>query len=94
MNNAPIITRPKLNDSQVAAIDLLKEALAEALEGRVYGAGIVLCMDGGWATVMCGNRPGDLNLGCDDLKRKIIDAVTGGNVAKPKPSNILKARLS
>ena len=94
MNGAtPITGGPNLSDSQIACIDLLKEALAEALEGRVSGVGIVLCLDGGWASVMAGTRPGDLNLGCDDLKAKILHAVTDRS-AKPAvaPSNILRVR--
>lgn len=89
----PIIARPQLSEMQVACIDLLKEALAEALEGKVFGVGIALCMDGGWATVMAGTRPGDLNLACDDLKRKILNAVTEGERPKVK-SNIMRARMT
>ena len=86
--------QPTLSEAQIAAADLLKEALAEALEGKVSGLGIVLLMEGGWATVMCGSRPGDLNLGCDDLKAKILRAVTEDGQSKPKPTNILRARMS
>ncbi len=94
LNGSGIIgAGPKLSDNQIACIDLIKEALAEALEGKVFGVGIALCMDGGWATVMAGSRPGDLNLACDDMKRKILDAVTERKPAA-KPSNILRARMS
>ncbi len=71
----PAILRTPLNEYQVACVELLKEALAGALEGNVDGIAIVLCMSGGWATHIAGNRPGDLNLGCDDLKGKILEAV-------------------
>lgn len=94
MNSTAILGKRDLSESQVACIDLLKEALAEALEGKVYGVGIALCMDGGWATVMAGTRPGDLNLACDDLKRKILGAVTEGGKPRAKPSNILRARMT
>lgn len=89
---SPIIgTGPKLSDNQVACIDVLKEALAEGLEGKVSGIGLVLCMDGGWATMIAGERPGDLNLGCDDLKYKIHGAVTGSKPRASK-SNILRVK--
>lgn len=65
-----------LDATQLACVGLLKEALAEALEGKVSCMGLVLCLPGGWATNLAGTRPGDLNLGLDDLKRKILDAVT------------------
>lgn len=71
------------SEAQIATIDLLKELLAEALEGKVEGVGIVALMQGGWATVMTATKPGDLNLGCDDLKRKILDAVVSGKAAAP-----------
>jgi hypothetical protein len=79
-----IAAEPLLNDTQQACVDLLREVAKEAEAGHVFGVGIVVCMDGGWASVMAGTRPGDLNLGCDDLKAKILDAVTSGNVARPK----------
>ena len=79
-----------LDESQRACVDLLEEALEQARDGKIDAVGIVVCMKGGFASVMAGKRAGDLNLGCDDLKRKILDAVTGGNVAKP--SSILKVR--
>jgi hypothetical protein len=47
-------------------------------------------MDGGWASVMAGNRPGDLNLGLDDLKGKILGAVTNQAALNQKRSNILR----
>ena len=94
MKILPANSSPALSQAQIACVDMLKEALAEALEGRVYGVAIVLCMDGGWASVMTGKRPGDLNLGCDDLKRKILNALVEEGKDKPKPTNILRARLS
>ncbi len=79
---SPAILATPLNEHQVACVDLLKEALAQALEGNVYGLAVVVCMDGGWATQIAGNRPGDLNLGCDDLKGKILDAVVNSPKTK------------
>ncbi len=90
--SGPAILATPLNESQVACVDLLKEALALALEGNVYGLAIVVCMEGGWSTNIAGNRPGDLNLGCDDLKGKILDAVL--NAPKTKAvSRIVRGRM-
>lgn len=80
-----------LDDNQQACVDLLTQALDLAQEGKVTSIAMVVCMDSGWATVMAGNRPGDLNLGLDDLKDKILTEVLSGNVKKPKPkSSILR----
>ena len=92
MNNIPILGDRKLSEDQVACVDILKEALALALEGKVHGIAMVACMDGGWATLFGGSRPGDLNLGTDDLKRKILDAVL--NAPKTKAtSRIVRGRM-
>lgn len=88
----PAILATPLNEHQVACVDMLKEALAQALEGNVDGLALVLCMHGGWATNIAGNRPGDLNLGCDDLKGKILDAVL--NAPKTKAvGRIVRGRM-
>lgn len=86
-----ILMPTMLTDSQQACVDLLTEALAEAKRGNITTVGIVVCMQSGYASVMAGHQAADLNLGCDDLKRKVLDAVTTGNVAKPIPK-ILRAR--
>ncbi len=86
------ILRTPLSKDQADVADLLKEALAQTLEGNVDGIAVVLCMKGGWATNIAGNRPGDLNLGCDDLKGKILDAVL--NAPKTKAVNrIVRGRM-
>jgi hypothetical protein len=72
----PALIKP-LNENQQACVDLLEDALAEARNGNVRALAMVVCMNQGWATVFGGNPPGDLNLGLDDLKRKILDAVVG-----------------
>jgi hypothetical protein len=79
---APHASGIGLDENQVACVDALKEALAQALEGNVDSMAVVLCMKGGWATHIAGNRPGDLNLGCDDLKGKILDAVVNSPKTK------------
>ena len=63
-----------LSEDQIAVVDVLKEALAQALEGHITSVGIVACMKTGYATEVAGRQAADLNLGCDSLKRRILDA--------------------
>jgi len=80
-----------LSEDQAAIVDLLKEALAQALEGQIKTIGIVACMENGFATVMAGRDAGSLNLACDDLKYKIHAAVTDGTKERTsRRSSILK----
>lgn len=81
-----------LTESQIAVVDLLKEALAQALEGNITTVGIIACMENGFATVMAGSRAGDLNLGCDALKRKILDAVENSDKTEAVRSRILRVK--
>lgn len=89
--NGPSLKAP-LNEGQLASIDLLKEALAEALDGNISSVGIIVCMKAGYATVMAGSQASDLFMGAASLQKKILDTVEGGNIAKPKKSNILQVR--
>jgi len=77
---------------QRQCVEVLEEALAEAKQGKVDGVAIVLCMPGGWAPLFGGTRPGDLNLGLDQLKRDILDNVTAAKVAPQGKANILRVR--
>lgn len=77
---------------QRQCVEILEEALAEAREGKVDGVAIVLCMPGGWAPLFGGTRPGDLNLGLDQLKRDILDNVTGAKVKPEAKSSIVRVR--
>lgn len=80
-----------MDEDQAAIVDLLKEALAQALEGNIKTVGIVACMEGGFAAVMAGRQAADLNLACDDLKAKILKAVTEGSAERQsRPSSILR----
>lgn len=88
---SPILMPTILTEDQQNCVSVLEEALAEAKRGNITTIGLVVCMKGGFATIMQGRQGADLNLGCDDLKRKVLDAVTTGNVAKPIPK-ILRAR--
>jgi hypothetical protein len=77
-----ISPKPALTEDQIAIVDLLKETLAQALEGNFSTIGIVACMEGGFASVMSGRQAADLNLACDDLKYKIHAAVTSGTAER------------
>lgn len=92
-NGSHIIgSAPVLPPHNQACVDLLTDALEEALKGRISSLALVVCMDDGIATVMAGGNGGALNIGCDDLKRKIHAAMfEDGNVAKKK-SNVLRVR--
>jgi len=82
-----------LSDDQVAIIDMLKETLAQALEGNFTTIGIVVCLKEGFASVMAGHDAGSLNLACDDLKYKIHDAVTGATAERTsRRSSLLMTR--
>jgi hypothetical protein len=86
-----VTLRKPLTDDQRSCVDLLKETLAVALEGRIHTIGIVACMDAGYAHVMAGTQAANLNLGCDSLKHAIRSEIEGGNVKRAK-SNIIKVR--
>lgn len=84
--------KPVLNKNQQDCVDVLTDALDEALKGRITAVALVVCMDDGVATVMAGTNGGALNIGCDDLKHKIHGAMfEDGNVARKK-SNVLRVR--
>lgn len=92
-NKPTLITQapPVLEPMKQACVDMLSDALEEAIKGRISSIAMVVCMDDGIATVMTGMNGGALNLGCDDLKMKIhAEMFTDGNVAKRK-SSILRA---
>jgi hypothetical protein len=84
--------RPPLDESRQACIDLLADALDEATKGKIKSVAIVVCMDDGMATVMAGKDGAALNLGCDDLKKKIHGAVFEDGNAARKRSAIMRAR--
>ena len=81
---------PPLDEMKQACADLLSDALEEALKGKIRSVAIVVAMNDGIATVMAGRDGAVLNIGCDDLKHKIHQAMfVDGNVARRK-SNIIK----
>lgn len=89
MNSIIMPSNVVLDESQQACVELLTDALEEATKGRISSVAIVVCMDQGIATVMAGKNGGALNIGCDDLKRKIHAAMfEDGNMAKRRSSVI------
>lgn len=72
LNSVPPILASEQQKDQVAVVDLLKEALAQALEGSITSIGIIVCMKNGYAHVVAGRQAADLNLGCDSLKAEIL----------------------
>ncbi len=74
--------KPKLSEDQLAVIDVVKETLAQAIEGNISSIGIIACMKAGYATIIAGRQAADLNLGCDSLKMKILDKVERAGAEK------------
>jgi hypothetical protein len=62
----------QLTGDQISVVDLLKEALAQALEGKISSVAVVACMPTGFAHVMAGRQAAELNLGCDAIKAEIL----------------------
>lgn len=85
---------PGLNPMQQACVSLLTDALEEAMKGRISSIAIVVCMDEGIGTNMAGTNGLALNIGCDKLKREILEAIfVDGNVAgKAKKPHILRVK--
>jgi len=84
----PNLIRP-LSEAQQACIELLREALKEAESGHIHSIGIAVCLESGYATVMAGSRAAELNMACDSLKKKILNAVEGAgkpNILRGMPS--------
>ncbi len=74
----PIIgVKKSLTEAQQDCVDLLEETLAEARKGLVYSIGLVICLETGYTTVMGGPYASALNMGCDSLKKRILEAVEG-----------------
>jgi hypothetical protein len=95
MNNSPISHPPVVfDDMQQACIDVLTDALEEAMKGRISSLALIVCMEDGIAPVMAGKNAGGLALGCLHLLREIDDEIfQKGNLASGKrKSNILRVR--
>ncbi len=77
MSSPIILPSGPLTDAQRDCVDKLTEALAEAQKGNIHTVGLVLCMRKGYATTIGGTDAGNLNLGVDSLKRKLLDTLEG-----------------
>jgi hypothetical protein len=71
----PALFKSPLSEDQKQIVDILKETLAQALEGQFHSIAIVVCMASGYSHTMAGRQAADLNMGCDSLKRAILDTV-------------------
>ena len=67
--------KPKLSQDQLAVVEVVKETLAQALEGNISSIGIVACMPKGYATIISGRQASDLYMGCASLQHKILNKV-------------------
>jgi len=72
LSSVPPILSSEDQKDQVAIVDMIKETLAQALEGKITSVAIIACMRGGYAHVMAGRQAADLNLGCDSVKAEIL----------------------
>lgn len=76
MSGPKLITpNAPLTEDQVEIVDMIKELLALCLEGKVTTIGIVGCRHEGFFSAMKGRQAADLNLACDELKKRILDEV-------------------
>ena len=79
-----------LSEDQKAVIEILRETLAQALEGKINSIAVIACFETGYAHVMAGRQGAHLNMGADSLKREILEAVENAGTAKV--SSILRAQ--
>lgn len=73
-NVSEIPTAKALTPEQKACVDLIRQALTEATAGRVDGVAVVLLQPTGIAPALAGTRPGDLMLGLEACKARILQA--------------------
>lgn len=67
--------KPKLTEDQMQIAEILKEALALTLEGKIEAVGIVVCLKTGYSTLIGGKRATELYTGCGSLQRRIMDLI-------------------
>ena len=67
--------KPVLSEMQIEIVEMIKELLALCLEGKITTVGIVGCRDSGFFSAMRGRQAADLNLACDELKKRILEEV-------------------
>ena len=71
-----------LSEDQIDIVEMIKELLALCLEGKISTVGIVGCREDGFFTAMRGRQAADLNLACDELKKRILDEVLDGTAER------------
>ena len=82
-----------LTETQLRIVDMVKETLAEALEGRFHSMAIVVCMKEGFSHAMCGKDGPSLNIALDDLKDEILKGLKSGtDERQTRGSSLLKLR--
>ncbi len=92
MSGPKLITpNSPLSEEQIEIVDMIKELLALCLEGKITTVGIVGCREDGFFSAMRGRQAADLNLACDELKKRILDEVlTGTAERQSRRSSILR----
>jgi hypothetical protein len=92
MTKPTLIQPPKpLSEEQIGIVDMIKELLALCLEGKITTIGIVGCREDGFFSAMRGRQAADLNLACDELKKRILDEVLGSTAERQsRRSSILR----
>ncbi|MGB4782949.1 hypothetical protein [Candidatus Methylomirabilis sp.] len=75
MSGPKLITPNKMSEDQIDIVDMVKELLALCLEGKITTVGIVGCRENGFFSAMRGRQAADLNLACDELKKRILEEV-------------------
>lgn len=73
-------TDPAITAGGYACIELLKQTLADAEEGRITTVGIIACGPADFGSAHAGSDAARLNMGLDVLKRTILE-----KVAPPAP---------
>ena len=92
MSGPKLITpQAALSEQQIEIVDMVKELLALCLEGKITTIGIVGCREAGFFSAMRGRQAADLNLACDELKKRILDEVLDGTTERnTRRSSILR----
>lgn len=79
-----------LTEEQIAIVEMIKELLALALEGKITSIGLVGCKKEGFFTAMSGRQAADLNLACDHLKSEILQTVGESSAERASRRSIIR----
>lgn len=88
MTSPIILGHRPLSDGERDCVDKLTEALEQAKAGKIHSLGMVVCMAKGYAIVIGGTAAADINLGCDSLKRQVLELVEGDPRSAPKITRV------